>query len=57
MGRRPSRHARAGRARQPIGRVAYIYLPNYLGGSLLCELPSKRMLTYRAIRKDLGPRP
>jgi DNA polymerase bacteriophage-type len=36
-----------------VGRVSYIYLPNYLGGSLLCELPSKRMLTYRAIREDL----
>jgi len=32
------------------GRVAYVYLPDYLGKSLLCRLPSGRMLTYRAIR-------
>ena len=34
------------------GRVAYRYEPNYLGGSLLCVLPSLRVLTYRAIRYD-----
>jgi DNA polymerase len=33
-----------------VGRVAYIYLTNYLGGSLLCRLPSGRCLTYRRIR-------
>lgn len=32
------------------GRVSYIYLADYLGGSLLCQLPSGRFLTYRAIR-------
>ena len=32
------------------GRVGYIYLDDYLGGSLLCQLPSGRFLTYRAIR-------
>ena len=34
------------------GRVIYIYLPNYLGGSLLCMLPSGRALTYRDIRRE-----
>jgi len=29
------------------GRVAYVFLPGYLGGSLLCRLPSGRFLTYR----------
>lgn len=32
------------------GRVGYIYLSDYLGGTLLCRLPSGRFLTYRAIR-------
>lgn len=32
------------------GRVGYIYLDDYLGGTLLCRLPSGRFLTYRAIR-------
>ena len=32
------------------GRVGFCFLPGYLGGSLLCELPSGRCLTYRAIR-------
>lgn len=49
--------ARAARAMpgqlQPAGRVAYIYLPSYLDGSMLCRLPSGRLLTYRAIREDL----
>lgn len=36
----------------PAGRVSYIYLPAYLEGSLLCRLPSGRLLTYRAIRED-----
>lgn len=30
-----------------VGRVAYVFLPGYLGGSLLCKLPSGRFLTYR----------
>jgi DNA polymerase len=33
-----------------VGRVAYVYLGGYLGGSLLCRLPSGRYLTYRGIR-------
>lgn len=37
----------------PIGRVTYIYLPEYLGGSLLCQLPSGRFLTYRRIRWEM----
>ncbi len=32
---------------QIAGRVMYIYLTEYLGGSLLCRLPSGRFLTYR----------
>ena len=32
---------------QVAGRVMYIYLAEYLGGSLLCRLPSGRFLTYR----------
>lgn len=32
------------------GRVGYIYLADYLSGTLLCRLPSGRYLTYRAIR-------
>jgi len=32
------------------GRITYMYLPDYLGGSLMCELPSGRFLTYRKIR-------
>jgi len=32
---------------QVAGRVMYIYLDDYLGGSLLCRLPSGRFLTYR----------
>ena len=34
------------------GRLVYIYLPHYLGGSLLCVLPSGRCLTYRDIRRE-----
>jgi len=37
---------------QTIGLLTYIYLPEYLGGSLLCMLPSGRMLTYRDIRYE-----
>jgi DNA polymerase len=32
---------------QVAGRVMYIFVPDYLGGSLLCKLPSGRFLTYR----------
>ena len=32
------------------GRVKYIYLAGYLDGSLLCQLPSGRFLTYRRCR-------
>ena len=35
-----------------VGRVTYVYLRDYLGGSLVCVLPSGRLLTYRAIRRD-----
>jgi DNA polymerase len=34
------------------GRLAYVYLPEYLGGSLMCQLPSGRCLTYRGVRYD-----
>jgi len=37
---------------QAAGRVTYIFLPGYLGGSLLCMLPSGRALTYRGIRYE-----
>jgi DNA polymerase len=37
---------------QPVGRLVYIYLPDLLGGSLLCRLPSGRCLTYRNIYKE-----
>jgi DNA polymerase len=36
----------------PVGRVGYIYLREYLGGSLLCQLPSGRWLTYRRIKYE-----
>ena len=32
---------------QSAGRISYIFLPEYLQGSLLCVLPSRRILTYR----------
>jgi DNA polymerase bacteriophage-type len=32
------------------GRISYVFLRGYLGGSLLCQLPSGRFLTYRRIR-------
>jgi DNA polymerase len=34
----------------PAGRVGFIFLHNYLGGSLLMRLPSGRFLTYRQMR-------
>lgn len=37
----------------PVGRLAYTYLPGYLGGSLICTLPSGRCLTYRDIRYEV----
>ena len=37
---------------QRTGRIAYIYLKGYLGGSLLCRLPSGRFLTYRGIKYE-----
>jgi DNA polymerase len=35
---------------QHAGRIMYIFVPDYLGGSLLCQLPSGRFLTYRAAK-------
>jgi DNA polymerase len=32
------------------GRVAFTFLPDYLGGSLMVTLPSHRVLTYRRLR-------
>ena len=32
------------------GKIGFIYLADYLGGSLLMQLPSGRFLTYRALR-------
>lgn len=32
------------------GRVSYAFIDNYLDGSLLCRLPSGRLLTYRRLR-------
>jgi DNA polymerase len=34
----------------PAGRVGFIFLKNYLKGSLLMRLPSGRFLTYRALK-------
>ena len=50
--RRPRARCPAG---PPAGRVAFSYLPGYLGGSLLCTLPSGRVLTYRNIRWEGVP--
>jgi len=35
------------------GRVAFTFLPDYLGGSLVCTLPSRRVLTYRAMHTEM----
>jgi len=35
---------------QRAGRVVYIFAREYLGGSLFCQLPSGRFLTYRELR-------
>jgi len=37
---------------QQAGRIHYVYLRSYLGGSLLAVLPSGRCLTYRDIRYE-----
>jgi DNA polymerase len=33
-------------------KLCYVYMPEYLGGSLVCALPSGRLLTYRDIRYE-----
>jgi len=33
-----------------VGPISFVFLKDYLGGSLLCRLPSGRFLTYRALR-------
>jgi DNA polymerase len=33
-----------------VGRVSYVFLPSYLEGSLVCRLPSGRLLVYRRLR-------
>ena len=38
---------------QKAGRIRYIYLKDYLHGSLLCRLPSGRHLTYRGIKFEM----
>jgi len=35
------------------GRVGYVFLKHYLGGSLMCRLPSGRFLTYRKIKWEM----
>ena len=37
---------------QRAGRIHYCFKPQYLGGSLLCVLPSGRILTYRKIKYE-----
>lgn len=34
------------------GRVVYLYYPEYLGGSMFCQLPSQRTLVYRRVRHE-----
>jgi DNA polymerase len=46
--------ARASPGREyKAGRVTFVFAVNYLGGTLLCQLPSGRYLTYRALRREL----
>jgi DNA polymerase len=35
------------------GLIGFVYLKDYLGGSLLCQLPSGRFLTYRRIKWEM----
>ena len=37
---------------QTAGRVSYVYMPGYLSGTMMCVLPSGRVLTYRRIRQE-----
>ena len=37
---------------QTAGRLTYIYMPQILGGTLYCQLPSGRCLTYRGIKYE-----
>jgi DNA polymerase bacteriophage-type len=39
----------------PVGRIGFIFLPNYLGGSLLMRLPSGRLITYRRLKWEYIP--
>lgn len=34
------------------GRVAYVFLPDYLKGTMMCYLPDGRAICYAALRKD-----
>lgn len=34
------------------GRVAYVYHPNYLKGTMLCYLPNARPIAYAALKRD-----
>jgi DNA polymerase len=40
-------------AEYKAGRVTFVFAPMYLGGTLLCQLPSGRYLTYRALRREM----
>jgi DNA polymerase len=37
---------------QTVGRVSYTFAPRILGGTLFCQLPSGRFMSYRGIRYE-----